>query len=236
MSALPEMAAPVVAGRRAPLLKTADASLLQALTWLDFVLGWPGGWLHLLASHPGGERESIWIRTPVGLRGRSELAHYTMLLEGMNADVECSMLKSQRGWGTNSVPALHVRVEGKKQADALRRFRPVPTFVIREGSTSRYVAFWMLRAPLTRWADSTRANKRIAHALGATKKHAFSGDFWFPVPGSVLRAGRSRPVPVVVARAGIEAYTVREVVGRLRDAPDPNSWRDAPGNVDGRRY
>lgn len=235
MSALPEVGFDVpMAGRRAPAIPVADVPLAQSLAWLDFVVGWPGGWLNLRTDGP--ERSSIWIRTPVGLRGRSELAHYTALLEELNTDVECSMLRPKRGWGTSAVPALHVRVEGKKQADRLRNFRPVPTFVIREGSTTRYVALWMLRAPLRKWSDSTRANKRIAHALGASKKNCFAGDFSFPVPGSVLRAGRKRPVPVVVARAGLEAYTVREVVGRLRDAPDPESWRDAPGNTKGRRY
>ena len=130
----------------------------------------------------------------------------------------------------------NVRLEGKKSADILRRFRPVPTFVIREGSSSRYTAFWALSQPLTRWKDVDRANRRLAHALKAPKKYADPGEFYFAPPGTVLRVGRSRPCPVVVARAGLETYTVGEVVGRLRDAPDPDAWREAPGNTTGTRY
>lgn len=237
MSALPQVSSPApAAGKRTPMLKVADAPLEQSLTWLDHLLGYPGGFLQLYARHPGGEREEIWIPSPTW-RGRSDLAHYVTLLESLNADVECSLLRPRRGWGTcKEVPVLHARLEGKKSADLLRNFRPVPTFVIREGSSTRYTAFWALKRPLLRWSDVERANRRLAHALKAPKKFCDPGEFYFAPPGSVLRWNRSRPCPVVVARAGLEFYAPREVVGHLREAPDPNAWRDATGNVDGRRF
>jgi hypothetical protein len=204
-----------------------------ALHWLDFLLGWPGGFLELRAIHQDGERESIWPRAAAG-----ELAHYVELLEGMNADVECSMLRPRRRWGTSAkVPVLWARLDGgKRPANVLRRFRPVPTFVVREGATTRYVALWALREPVKGWEEHVRWNKRLAHHLGVPKKHAEPDGFYVPLPGSVLRAGRSRPVPVLAARVGIETYSVEQVVGRLRDAPDPDSWREAAGNTSGARW
>lgn len=224
--------AAVARSRRAGRGHATDVGL--ALHWLDFLLGWPGGFLELRAIHQDGERESIWPRAAIG-----ELAHYVGLIEQLHGEVECSMLRPRRGWGTSSpaIPVLWARLDGgKRQANVLRRFRPVPTFVVREGSSTRYVALWALQEPVKGWEEIVRWNKRLAHAIGTAKKHADPDGFFVPLPGTVLRAGRGRPVPVLAARVGIETYTVQQVVGRLRDAPDPDAWRDAPGDTSGARW
>lgn len=119
---------------------------------------------------------------------------------------------------------LWARVESKKDAAELARFRPAPTLLLREGSTHRMVALWSLWRPLPHeWI--VRANRRIAHRLGAPKKWA-DPQFSFPVPGSCLRVDRQRPVPVHVERFEPVVFRPREVVGALREAPNPRAWRE----------
>lgn len=134
--------------------------------------------------------------------------------------------RPRRGFGScGSTAVLWARVEGKKDAQALARFRPRPTLLLREGSTSRYVAVWSLRRPLS-YDWMVRGNKRIAHKLFAPKKWAGDAEFMFPCPGSCLRVGRARAVPVRLERFDPAAlYVARDVVGKLKDAPDPNAWR-----------
>lgn len=150
----------------------------------------------------------------------------TVMSQSEDRDVLLSVgLRPSRGHGScGSARVLWARVEGKKEAEALMRFRPRPTIVLREGSTSRLVALWTLRNPLSyEWL--VRANRRIAHKLFASKRWV-EPEFVFPVPGSCLRAGRSRPVPVRVESFRWRVYTPREVVGGLKEAPDPDAWRE----------
>lgn len=134
--------------------------------------------------------------------------------------------RRRRGHGSCArAGVLWARVESKREAANLERFRPRPTLLLREGSSCRMVALWSLRRPLGyEWV--LRANKRIAHRLFAAKKWA-DLEFVFPCPGSCLRAGRARPVPVRVVRFEPVIFEARQVVGGLRDAPDPGAWREA---------
>lgn len=132
-------------------------------------------------------------------------------------------LRRRRGMGTcGTARVLWVRTESKREVVALERFKPAPSLIVREGSTCRMVALWQLQNALTyEWV--LRANKRLAHRLGCAKKWA-ELEFAFPAPGSCLRAGRSRPVAVRVERFEPVVYAPRQVVGGLREAPDPRSW------------
>lgn len=120
---------------------------------------------------------------------------------------------------------LWARVESKAQKAALKAFRPAPTVVLQEGSTCRQVALWALDEPLAHdWV--VRANKRLAHRFGSPKKHA-AAEFMFPAPGSCLRHGRTRPVLVREwVNPSLPIYRPRDVVARLRDAPEPHDWRN----------
>lgn len=134
----------------------------------------------------------------------------------------------RRGYGAaDRARVLWVRVESRREAENLARFRPAPTLIVREGATHRRVALWSLRQPLSyEWL--VRANKRIAHSLFAAKKWA-APEFTLPVPGSCLRLGRARPVPVHLERFEAVLFSPRDVVGALREAPDPAAWRQLAG-------
>ena len=113
---------------------------------------------------------------------------------------------------------LWTRVEDGRSLARLRRFRPVPSLVLREGRTVRHVAFWALSEPLDA-TRTVRANKRIAHFIGAKKKWC-DVDFRFSPPGTVLRR-TSRPIVVRPFGGSGEVYRWGPIVDGLRDAPDP---------------
>jgi hypothetical protein len=115
---------------------------------------------------------------------------------------------------------LWTRVEDGRSLAALRRFNPGPSLVLREGRTVRHVAVWALTRTLEPM-DTVRANKRIAHALGpGARKKWCDVDFRLRPPGTVIRTG-ARPVLVHVAGGHGERMRSVDVVGGLRDAPDP---------------
>jgi hypothetical protein len=108
----------------------------------------------------------------------------------------------------------------------LSRFRVRPTLVVSEGGSVRRTAVWALTRPLSHdWCE--RANRRLAHFFRGPKKHCGTTGRLY-IPGTVLRAGRKRPVPASVEEFNPDAiYTARQVVGALKDAPDPDAWRQA---------
>jgi hypothetical protein len=115
---------------------------------------------------------------------------------------------------------LWTRVEDGRALAALKRFPPGPTAVLREGATVRHVALWALEEPLA-VSKVARANKRIAHALGPGARKKFCDvNFRLSPPGTVLRR-TSRPVAVHEVGGTGRVYRWGDVVGRLRDAPDP---------------
>lgn len=123
-----------------------------------------------------------------------------------------------------ALPLLWARTESKVSAKRLVHMRTQPSILLREGDTARYVAFWILRKPLTH-SQLERANKRIAHYLRTPKKWSDADTFTFPLPGTFLRRGRTRPVPVVLESMSLQQHTAKSVVGWMRDAPDPDAWR-----------
>jgi hypothetical protein len=120
---------------------------------------------------------------------------------------------------------LPVRL-GDKQLTAARAFRPLPGLVLAEGSTARRWLFWPLDNPVP-WADLKAANRRIAYALRSTQKHGDPDAAWFPAPGTCLRAGRARPVPVRVSRLEPVSYRVDAVAGALKEPPAIEWWKTA---------
>lgn len=107
---------------------------------------------------------------------------------------------------------LWVRIASGKSVEALKRFRPAPTLVLRWPGTVQHVAFWSLDRALDPHY-TFQANKRLAYALGCKQK---SGDPW---------AFRFEPGwPVEFEQP--EVYTARQVVGALKDPPEPK-WKQA---------
>lgn len=128
---------------------------------------------------------------------------------------------ADRMWLSRS-SVLWCRVEDGKALARLERFRVPPTLVLQEGSTLKRTALWALRKPLS-VQDCEKANARLSYAIG-TKRKTGRADFRVHVPGTVLRSGRSRPIPVVVAGGSRELYPAGVVVKRLKDPPPPREW------------
>jgi hypothetical protein len=118
---------------------------------------------------------------------------------------------------------LWARAESPAARAKLAGFDPAPTVTFASGSV--LTALWGLTRGLDpEWTE--RLNRRVAHELGCKKKWCSTG-FMFAPAGVVLRQDRLRPVPVVVRQRCSRLYGAREVAGRLREAPDPDAWRNA---------
>lgn len=196
-------------------------SLEHAHTTLWGALAGNGkGFYHLRWAQQGVWRNH-WL--PVTDRRKFGLAR------GVGEDAETELFLVPRAKaetrfaGQGSV--LWVRVEGVKQMNALLAFRPAPTIIVREGASSRATAVWALGKPLgPDWV--LRGSERLAHCLGAARKWCDPDSATLNVPGSCLRDGRVRPVPVVVESCTDMLYSARDVVGRLKEAPDRDAWRE----------
>jgi hypothetical protein len=98
----------------------------------------------------------------------------------------------------------------------LERFRPAPTLVWREGRSSRRWAAWGLSAPLSP-AFVQQATERLSHYLGGLRKAGR--------PDALIASPFSGRWAVEFHQP--ETYTPRQIVGGLRDAPDPHQWKAA---------
>ena len=77
--------------------------------------------------------------------------------------------RTRRHGGRDAVErafVLWADCDGEHAVDAVRRFDPQPSIVIASGTGSNCHAYWPLTEPLPR-DDVERANRRLAHALGA---------------------------------------------------------------------
>src|SRR5829696_6953067 len=90
-------------------------------------------------------------------------------------------------------------------------------------------AYWSLWPPVGP-AEAERANRRLAHALGADMQATDAARILRP-PGT-FNFKTGRPVPVTVERLEPEVYTVEQVVGELRD-PEPERSRSVSPMGDG---
>ena len=123
---------------------------------------------------------------------------------------------------------LWARLETKKHADALSRFRRGPSLVIREGRSQRRWALWWLQQPLT--VDVVaRGNRALAFTLGCTQKFGSEPETAFlPCPGSTHTFGK-RPVLVAVEFTALDRrYRPGDFRGVVRKPPEKNrDWQRA---------
>ncbi len=204
------------------------AGLDEALHALAFILGWAGGVMEVKTWRPQrGEHSDYFV---MGQRdsGRRLARFVRTTDERYSSEVLLGVPAVRAAGGVWQATAFWVRVEGSEQNRWLERLRPEPTLVLREGSSSRRWALWALEHPV-RWVGVNRGNRRIAHRVGAPKKWSEPERLWLPAPGACLRRDLARPVPVVVERLEAVAYSPLEVVGRLKDAPDPDAWMKTRG-------
>lgn len=115
-------------------------------------------------------------------------------------------------WGESHLLWCHLRTAEAEQQ--LERFRPAPTVVLREGETQQRWALWSLSRPLSgSWVQ--RGNDRINHWLRGLRRDG-NPETLIPSPfGEGWAVEFEWPA----------VYTPREIVGRLREAPDPNGWK-----------
>jgi hypothetical protein len=205
------------------------AALDEAVQAVAFVTGWHGGWAELTTWHAAAPRvKPLWIdlgSPAVGGRlARLVRAHD----ERWSSEIRLSLPRKERGWGTVSRVGCLWAVCGKQQEKRLQAFRPAPTIVLREGSSARRTALWLLRKPLPyQWA--LRGNKRIAYRLRAVQKHGDPDELRIALPGTCLRMDRGRPIPVVMEHLDgeLRGFGARELFGRLRDPPEVRWWEQA---------
>lgn len=188
------------------------ATFSEALRALDLLMGWRDPWMPI---DYGGDRRT-WHRCgdPSGL-ARLIQAWDERWSEEMLLGLPWARMSSG---GPCGATILWARVEGKDQTQRAHRFRPLPTMVIREGASSRRLLMWAL----DEWRDYfdvEKANKRIAYRLRSKQCDGLPERLRVPAPGTCLRVGRTRPVPVVVARLEPVFFSINAVAGRLKDPP-----------------
>ena len=123
--------------------------------------------------------------------------------------------------------------DGEDCVAALGAFEPEPAIVIGSGTGGNCHAYWLLTAPLAR-DELERANRRLAHALGADPASAdaarilrvpgtFSHKHEPPTPVDAIRLDRDRRVDAI------------DVVGGLLDppTPTPGAFTTAPAQERG---
>lgn len=181
---------------------------------------WPTDWSQVRGMNVFGEDVPFIGQTwgvdylPVADRDRFEF------YAGLD-DVSLSLVPrraEQEEGALSSAGAMWVRLDSAKQSQALERFRPVPSLVLREGNTVRRWALWFV-SPHPNVMQLERGNRRLAHALGAKKKFAGAEQLFHP-PGVTLKWGRDRrPLVVTIEFESGNVYTPGHVAGHLRDAP-----------------
>lgn len=194
-----------------------------ALRALDLYLGHAGGWMPVDRRREGHDKR--WWHRPCQPGSGALLAETIRELDARYSDeILLGLPWHDRGaGGTTYATALWCRIEGNDQAKRAARFRPLPSVVVREGVTSRRWLIWPLRSRES-YFDVLDANRKIAYRLRAMQKYGNPDLFWLPAPGTCLRIGRARPVPIVVSRLTLDAFDLAQVVGRLKAPPDVKWW------------
>jgi hypothetical protein len=195
------------------------ATFADALAYWQLSAAWWGGATPVRLGS-WGEGEVMWRRG-----ARADLADTVRWLDERHDDDVLLGLPHNRPWagGVSRASMLWARVEGADQLARARRFRPLPSIVFAEGSSSRRLLFWPLEQ-VHGWVDVMQANRRIAYRLRAVQKWGDPDELVFCAPGTCQRGGRSRPVPVRVARLSVQTFTLEAVTGRLKDPPDRRWW------------
>lgn len=196
----------------------------DALEAFDWMAGWAGGWMPVERRRDAGHARMWWHHCGQADSGRVLAETVRGLDERWSPEIRLGLPQSRR-WngGVGAVTVLWAVVEGSDQVARAQRFRPRPSMVVRAGVGSRRWLLWALDRPAG-YFDVQAANRRLAYALHATQKHGDPDGLSLPAPGSCLRVGRARPVPVVVSRLSVETFALRAVVGRLKEPPPRDAW------------
>src|SRR4051812_4802144 len=148
-----------------------------------------------------GQRMGQVFDRPDRVRG---LATRAMAL-GRRTDVYVGCApRTRRHGGRNAVRrafVLWADCDGDDAVQALERFEPQPSIVVASGTGSNCHAYWPLTKPLAR-AGVERANRRLAHALGADPASADAARI-LRVPATYSHKHQP-PAPVTAVRLDAE--------------------------------
>ena len=137
-------------------------------------------------------------------RGRLRGLATRALMLGRRTDVYVGCAPRTRRHGGRDAVArafvLWADCDGEHAAAALERFQPQPSIVIASGSGRNCHAYWPLTEPLER-EQLERANRRLAHALGADPASADAARI-LRVPATYSHKHQP-PVPVEALRLDV---------------------------------
>lgn len=191
----------------------------------------PGELLELRYRLDDGERMGQQFEPPRRLHALATRA----LILGRRTDVYVGCApRARRHGGRDAVErgfVLWADCDGEGAADALERFDPQPAIVIASGSGPNRHAYWTLTEALGR-DELERANRRLAHALGADPASADAARILRPPE---TRSHKRLP-PTAVEALRLEPQGRRradDIVGGLPDPPAPE--RTAPQTTPGPR-
>lgn len=160
------------------------------------------------------EREWDSLYVPVDDKRRFLRLARRLRAEAASLSVSGAPRATEHPYPSTAGSALWARVASGNANDLLVNFRPRPTLLLRQDDI-RATGIWALDRPLHFiWLE--RANRRLAHHLGTTKKWGHPEQGLIP-----LDFKRAEITPAL--------YEPRRVVGGLRDAPEPFDWREAKG-------
>lgn len=181
----------------------------------------------------GGQRMGQVFDRPS--RARSLATRAVMLGRRTDVYVGCAP-RTRRHGGRDAVDrsfVLWVDCDGDDAVSALAAFEPAPAIVIGSGTGSNCHAYWPLAQPIAR-DELERANRRLAHALGADLASADAARI-LRVPGT-LSYKHDPPTRVETLRHDLgRRVDVTDVVGALPDPPEPARATSAAMPAQGRR-
>jgi hypothetical protein len=192
-----------------------------AARFLAALAGTPsrGELLELRYRLPDGRRMGQVFDRPTRLRGLATRA----IVLGRRTDVYVGCApRTRRHGGRDAIErafVLWADCDGEHAVTALADFEPAPAIVIASGTASNCHAYWPLREPVAR-DELERANRRLAHALGADPASADAARI-LRVPGT-LSHKRQPPSRVEAIRLDLERrVSAGDVVDALPDPPAP---------------
>ena len=192
-----------------------------AVRFLAALAGTPhrGELLELRYRLEDGQRMGQVFDRPDRVRGLATRA----IALGRRTDVYVGCApRTRRHGGRDAVDrafVLWADCDGEDAVAALAEFEPAPAIVIASGSGSNRHAYWPLAEPLAR-DEVERANRRLAHALGADPASADAARI-LRVPGT-LSWKHDPPTPVDAIRLDTDRrVNATDVVGSLPDPPAP---------------
>ena len=105
------------------------------------------------------------------------------------------------------------------------RFNPL---VLKLGTGSERLMIWMLDEPLA-YGRVAPANESLAYAFRAPRTRSEPEKLTIPLPGTFLRAGRTRAAAVTLTRCEFEHHSVGRLLGGLKTPPAKDAWRNREG-------